>query len=229
MRPPSLESLPITGRHRAWPGPTTTTERIVSNVFFNGFALTLGLIMAIGAQNAHVLRQGLRGEHVLLTVGVSALCDMLLITLGVAGLGSLFVSSPDLMAVARHGGAAFLLWYGARALRSAVRGGHAMDCAEHARMSRGQALLAAVGFSLLNPHAYLDTVVLLGSIGSQQAEDLRPLFAAGAITASVVWFLLLGYGARLLAPLFARPLAWRVLDALVALMLWGIAASLLLA
>ncbi len=201
----------------------------MSNVYLNGFVLTLGLIMAIGAQNAHVLRQGLRGEHVLLTVSVSALCDVLLITLGVAGLGSLFVAHPELTAVARYGGAAFLLWYGGRALRSAVRGGQRMDVAAHRRMSRGQALLAAAGFSLLNPHAYLDTVVLLGSIGSQQAEDLRPLFAAGAITASIVWFVLLGYGARLLVPLFARPLAWRVLDGLVALMLWAIAASLLLA
>ena len=201
----------------------------MSNVYLNGFVLTLGLIMAIGAQNAHVLRQGLRGEHVLLTVSVSALCDMLLITLGVAGLGSLFVAHPALTAVARYGGAAFLLWYGGRALRSAVHGGQCMDVAAHRRMSRGQALLAAAGFSLLNPHAYLDTVVLLGSIGSQQAEDLRPLFAAGAITASIVWFVLLGYGARLLVPLFVRPLAWRVLDGLVALMLWAIAASLLLA
>jgi L-lysine exporter family protein LysE/ArgO len=201
----------------------------MNNVYFNGFVLTLGLIMAIGAQNAHVLRQGLRGEHVLLTVSVSALCDVLLITLGIAGLGSLFVANPELTAAARYGGAAFLLWYGARALRSALRGGRAIDLAEHTRSSRAQALLAAAGFSLLNPHAYLDTVVLLGSIGSQQAEDLRPLFAAGAITASIVWFVLLGYGARLLVPLFARPLAWQVLDALVALMLWGIAASLLLA
>jgi len=199
----------------------------MSHVYFNGFLLTLGLIMAIGAQNAHVLRQGLRGEHVLLTVSVSALCDVLLIGLGVAGLGRLFVANPDLMTVARYGGAAFLLGYGARALRSAVRGGRAMDFAEHRRMSRAQALFAAAGFSLLNPHAYLDTVVLLGSIGSQQAEDLRPLFAAGAITASIVWFVALGYGARLLVPLFSRPVAWRVLDALVALMLWVIAASLL--
>ena len=175
----------------------------MSNVYFNGFLLTLGLIMAIGAQNAHVLRQGLRGEHVLLTIGVSAACDILLIGLGIAGVGSLFVANPDLMTVARYGGAAFLVWYGTRALLSALRGGRALDLAEHRRMSRGQALLAAAGFSLLNPHAYLDTVVLLGSIGSQQAEDLRPLFA--------------------------KPVAWRVLDALVALMLWAIAASLLLA
>lgn len=201
----------------------------MGNVFFNGFALTLGLIMAIGAQNAHVLRQGLRGEHVLLTVSVSALCDMVLILVGIAGLGALFAASPDLMAVARYGGAAFLLWYGARSLRAALRGGVRAELGARTQLSRGQALLAAAGFSLLNPHAYLDTVVLLGSIGSQQAEDLRPLFAAGAITASIVWFVLLGYGARLLVPLFSRPAAWRVLDALVALMLWGIAASLLLA
>ena len=115
----------------------------MSNVYFNGFALTLGLIMAIGAQNAHVLRQGLRGEHVLLTVSVSALCDMVLITLGVAGLGSLFVAKPDLMSVARYGGAAFLIFYGARALRSALRGGRAVDVTGHRRLSRGQALLAA--------------------------------------------------------------------------------------
>ena len=92
----------------------------MSNVYFNGFVLTLGLIMAIGAQNAHVLRQGLRGEHVLLTVSVSALCDMLLITLGIAGLGSLFIANPDLMTAARYGGGAFLIWYGARSALSAV-------------------------------------------------------------------------------------------------------------
>src|SRR5690606_34061300 len=118
----------------------------MSNVYFNGFLLTLGLIMAIGAQNAHVLRQGLRGEHVLLTIGVSAACDILLIGLGIAGVGSLFVANPDLMAVARYGGAAFLVWYGARALRSALRGGRTMELTEHRRMSRGQALLAAAGF-----------------------------------------------------------------------------------
>ena len=109
----------------------------MSNVYLNGFLLTLGLIMAIGAQNAHVLRQGLRGEHVLLTIGVSAACDILLIGLGIAGVGSLFVANPDLMTVARYGGAAFLVWYGTRALLSALRGGRALDLAEHRRMSRG--------------------------------------------------------------------------------------------
>lgn len=201
----------------------------MGTVFLNGFGLSIGLIMAIGAQNAHVLRQGLRGEHVLLTVAISSLCDISLILLGMAGLGQLFSANPDWTEIARYCGAAFLGWYGLRALRSAIAGGSMqVDRNERSRLSRRQALLAAAGFSLLNPHAYLDTVVLLGSIGSQQASEARPVFTAGAIAGSVSWFLLLGYGARLLVPLFARPRAWQVLDAAVALMLWGIAASLIL-
>ncbi|MEZ5609290.1 MAG: LysE family transporter [Rhodocyclaceae bacterium] len=146
-----------------------------------------------------------------------------------AGLGQLFSANPDWTEIARYCGAAFLGWYGLRALRSAIAGGSMqVDRNERSRLSRRQALLAAAGFSLLNPHAYLDTVVLLGSIGSQQASEARPVFTAGAIAGSVSWFLLLGYGARLLVPLFARPRAWQVLDAAVALMLWGIAASLIL-
>ena len=198
-------------------------------VFMNGFVLTLGLIMAIGAQNAHVLRQGLRGEHVLLTVVVSALGDIGLILLGMAGLGAVFSANPDWMDAARYGGAAFLGWYGLRSLRSALKGGGLeTDAGQRRSLTWRQALLAAVGFSLLNPHAYLDTVVLLGSIGNSQAAELRPMFTAGAITGSVCWFVLLGYGARLLAPVFRRPRAWQVLDAGVALMLWGIAAWLIL-
>lgn len=201
----------------------------MTQVFFSGFGVTLGLILAIGAQNAHVLRQGLRREHVLLTVAVSALCDAALILLGMAGLGPWISSSATAMTIAQLGGGAFLLWYGLRAARSAWRGqAQNVDTVGHCALSRRQALAAAAGFSLLNPHAYLDTVVLLGAIGGQQAEDARPLFAAGAVSASISWFLLLGYGARVLAPLFARPISWRILDALVALTLWGIAAALLL-
>ena len=201
----------------------------MTQVFFSGFGVTMGLILAIGAQNAHVLRQGLRREHVLLTVAVSALCDAALILLGMAGLGPWISASPTAMTVAQFGGGAFLLWYGLRAARSAWRGqAQTVDTAGHCALSRRQALAAAAGFSLLNPHAYLDTVVLLGAIGGQQVEEARPLFAAGAVSASICWFMLLGYGARVLAPLFARPVAWRILDALVALTLWGIAAALLL-
>lgn len=198
-------------------------------IFLSAYGLTLGLIAAIGAQNAHVLRLGLRGEHVLLTVAVSTLGDVVLIGLGVGGIGRLLTAHPDWVGIARYAGAAFLGGYGLRALRSALRGHGGLAPGAGTRLSRRQALLAALGFSLLNPHAYLDTVVLLGSVASRHAEALRPVFAAGAIAASLTWFLALGYGARLLAPLFERPRAWRMLDAAVALMLWGIAASLLLA
>ncbi|WP_323001210.1 LysE/ArgO family amino acid transporter [Denitromonas sp.] len=201
----------------------------MSSVFFSGFGVAAGLIMAIGAQNAHVLRQGLRREHVLLTVAVSAVCDAGLILLGMAGIGPWIASSATAMAVAKVGGGVFLLWYGARAARSAWVG-HAqtMDTASSQALSRRQALAAAAGFSLLNPHAYLDTVVLIGAVGATQLEAARPVFTAGAIAASFSWFVLLGYGARLMAPLFRRPVAWRVLDSIVALTLWSIAASLLL-
>lgn len=202
----------------------------MSSVFLSGFGLSAGLIMAIGAQNAHVLRQGLRREHVGMTILVCAVCDALLILLGVVGLGKVFTANPDWMTIARLGGAAFLGWYGLRALLSALKGNSMqVDGNDGQRkLTRTQALLAAAGFSLLNPHAYLDTVVLIGSVGSQQADALRPIFAAGAVTASFVWFGMLGYGARMLTPVFSRPMAWRVLDGLVAAMLWSIALMLIL-
>ncbi|MBL8443490.1 MAG: amino acid transporter [Zoogloeaceae bacterium] len=202
----------------------------MTSVFLSGFGISAGLIMAIGAQNAHVLRQGLRREHVGMTILVCAACDALLILLGVVGLGKVFTANPDWMTIARLGGAAFLGWYGLRALLSALKGSSMqVDGSDGQRkLTRTQALLAAAGFSLLNPHAYLDTVVLIGSVGSQQADALRPIFAAGAVTASFVWFGMLGYGARMLTPVFSRPMAWRVLDALVAAMLWSIALMLVL-
>lgn len=202
----------------------------MSSAFLSGFGISAGLIMAIGAQNAHVLRQGLRREHVGMTILVCAVCDALLILLGVVGLGKVFTANPDWMTIARLGGAAFLGWYGLRALLSALKGNSMqVDGSDGQRkLTRTQALLAAAGFSLLNPHAYLDTVVLIGSVGSQQADALRPIFAAGAVTASFVWFGMLGYGARMLTPVFSRPMAWRVLDALVAAMLWSIALMLVL-
>ncbi len=198
-------------------------------VFLSGFVLSVGLIMAIGAQNAYVLRQGLKREHVGVAVMVAAVCDASLIALGIGGMGAVFSSNPDWMAVARYGGAAFLFWYGLRALRSAIRGNSMrVDQGASGGLSRRQVLLTAMAFSLLNPHAWLDTVVLIGSVGSQQTADVRPIFAAGAVTASFVWFVTLGYGARVLTPLFARPVAWRVLDVLVAAILWTIASVLLM-
>ena len=166
----------------------------------------------------------------LLTVAISSLCDISLILLGTAGLGQLFSANRTGRRSPAACGAAFLGWYGLRArCARPLRAAACRWIATSAAGSRAARLCwQRRGFSLLNPHAYLDTVVLLGSIGSQQASEARPVFTAGAIAGSVSWFLLLGYGARLLVPLFARPRAWQVLDAAVALMLWGIAASLIL-
>jgi L-lysine exporter family protein LysE/ArgO len=195
-----------------------------------GFALGASLIIAIGAQNAFVLRQGLRREHVLVVVSLCAAIDASLITLGVAGLGSLIERVPAVLDLAAVLGAAYLTWQGVRALRSALHPG-VLSAAEDAEGLVGtQARPAVVGqtlaVSLLNPHVYLDTVVLVGSIGARYPWPGRAVFALGAMTASFVWFFSLGFGARLLSPLFARPVAWRVLDLLIAGVMFWIAGSL---
>lgn len=192
---------------------------------FAGFTLGFSLILAIGAQNAFVLRQGLRREHVLATVLVCALSDALLIAGGVAGFGALARAVPLFETLMRYGGAAFLLWYGARNFAAAWRGGAALDSGGAARHSRRAVVASVVALTWLNPHVYLDTVVLLGSISAQY--DSRVGFALGAMLASVTFFFSLGYGARLLAPFFARSVAWRVLDLVVGITMWAIAASLL--
>ena len=193
--------------------------------FIAGFSLGFSLILAIGAQNAFVLRQGLRREHVLATVLVCAISDAALIAAGVAGFGALAQAVPGLEWVMRVFGAAFLAFYGARALRAAWKGGAALDTGGEARHSLRGVLLTVLALTWLNPHVYLDTVVLLGSVSAQYPSRLD--FAAGATLASFAFFFSLGYGARLLAPLFARPAAWRALDLVVGLTMWAIAASLL--
>ncbi len=194
--------------------------------FLSGFSLGLGLIVAIGAQNAFVLRQGVRREHVLATVLICALSDAVLIAAGVAGFGALARAVPGLEGGMRLFGALFLLWYGARAFLAAWRGGQALDAGGTARHSLRGVALTVLALTWLNPHVYLDTVVLVGSVAAQYQD--RTGFALGAITASVTFFFALGYGARLLTPLFARPAAWRVLDLLVGGVMWTIAARLLL-
>ena len=194
--------------------------------FYPGFLLSLTLILAIGAQNAFVLRQGLRREHVFwvcLTCGVS---DALLIALGVAGMGALTRAVPLFETLMRYGGAAFLVWYGWRNAVSAWRGGAALDASGGVTRSLGKTLLTLLALTFLNPHVYLDTVVLLGSISAQYPDRLA--FALGAMSGSIVFFFTLGYGARLLIPLFAKPSSWQILDAIIALTMWGIAAKLLL-
>ncbi len=192
----------------------------------SGFLLGFSLILAIGAQNAFVLRQGLRGEHVFAVSLTCALSDAVLIAAGVSGFGWLATEVPWLKPVMTWGGAAFLLVYGALSFRAAFRPG-ALVAAEDAGGSLKATLLTCLALTWLNPHVYLDTVVLLGSVSAEYPGQ-GVFFAAGAMTASFVFFFSLGYGARLLAPLFARPGAWRVLDVLVGCVMWAIAAKLVL-
>ncbi|WP_029006417.1 LysE/ArgO family amino acid transporter [Azorhizobium doebereinerae] len=194
--------------------------------FLSGFALSAALIMAIGAQNLFVLRQGLRGEHVGPIVLLFGLSDALLILAGVGGMGAFLSAAPKLTAVLALGGAAFLAWYGIAALRR-MASPSAMTVAAGGALSLGRAMATGAAFTFLNPHVYLDTVLLMGTAGSAQPEDLRPFFVLGAASASFTWFAALGYGARLLQPVFTRPFAWRILDAVVGVVMLSLAASLL--
>jgi len=195
--------------------------------FAQGFATGAALIIAIGAQNAFVLRQGLKREHVLAVVLVCALSDALLITLGVAGLGTLVQDSPLLLQAARYGGAAFLFGYGVVAARRAFAPG-AMALPAATPLSLRAALATCLAFTYLNPHCWLDTVVLIGSLSAQQQGSGRAWFGAGAAASSFAWFFALGYGARWLDGLFRRPLAWKVLDGVIALVMGSLAVALLL-
>ncbi|RVV99387.1 amino acid transporter [Mesobaculum littorinae] len=192
---------------------------------FAGFALGLSLILAIGAQNAFVLRQGLRRAHVLAVCLTCALSDALLIAAGVSGFGWLVGAAPWVAPLCRWLGAAFLIVYGGMSLWRALKVQEALDPAAEGAGSLRRALLTCLALTWLNPHVYLDTVVLLGSVAAGW-EGQRLAFGLGAVTASFVFFFALGYGARLLSPLFARPMAWRVLDALVAVVMWAIAYGL---
>jgi L-lysine exporter family protein LysE/ArgO len=192
-----------------------------------GFALGASLIIAIGAQNAFVLRQGLAREHVGAVALFCAASDAVLMTAGVLGLGRAIAATP-LLAQAMAGlGAAFLAAYGARALWRAWRPGTLHAGAGAALRSRRQVLAQAAAFTFLNPHVYLDTVLLVGTLGAQQPAPLRPVFLAGACAASAAWFFGLAYGARRLAPLFSRPGAWRALDLGIGLTMFALAAMLL--
>lgn len=194
-------------------------------VFLTGLVMGLGLIVAIGAQNAFVLRQGLMRRHVLVVTTICALSDALLILAGVAGLGTLVGRSPMLLTIATLGGAAFLLAYGLMAARRAVTPSH-LTVAPAGETDILRIVAATLAFTFLNPHVYLDTVVLVGSLSARFEGAARVAYAAGAMSASALWFYGLGFGARLLAPVFARPAAWRVLDGLIACVMVAIALSL---
>ncbi len=194
-------------------------------VFLTGLGSAAALIVAIGAQNAFVLRQGLRREHVLAVVAICVASDAVLIAAGVAGIGTLVKAAPLALQIVRWAGFAFLVGYGIFAAIRAVR-----PSTLTAATSGGGTLAAAIGTCLaitwLNPHVYLDTVLLLGSLSATHGDPGRWVFGAGAATASLLWFLLLGFGARAAAPVFARPVAWRVLDAGIAVLMIVLAVML---
>lgn len=191
-----------------------------------GFMLSAGLIMAIGAQNMFVLRQGLKREHVWPIVMFCAAADAMLIVAGVNGLGALFSAVPGLSTALSLGGAAFLTWYGYGALRRSMTPA-SLIVDRQAGLSLTAALASTAAFTFLNPHVYIDTVMLMGTIGTSLPVNERPWFVLGAASASFAWFASLGFGARFLAPLFAQPITWRILDLLIALMMAALAVSLL--
>ncbi|MFF2200197.1 LysE/ArgO family amino acid transporter [Streptomyces sp. NPDC058145] len=192
-----------------------------------GFGTGLSLIVAIGAQNAFVLRQGVRRDAVLAVVGICALSDALLIALGVGGVGAVVVAWPGAVRAVGLVGGAFLLCYGALAARRVLRPGDGLRTEGEAVGSRRRAVLTCLAMTWLNPHVYLDTVCLLGSLAADRGP-LRWTFGLGAALASLCWFAALGFGARLLGRLLARPTAWRVLDGLVAVTMLALGAVLLL-
>lgn len=194
--------------------------------FLQGIGIGGGLIVAIGAQNAFVLSQGVRRNFPLQTAIVCSLCDAMLILVGVTGVGSLVATNPMLTQVATWTGALFLIWYGGRSFRSVMQGG-SLDASAEVIPSRRKLLLTTLALTLLNPHVYLDTIVMIGGFSGQLSEAERYLFGAGAMTASVAWFFSLSLGAGLLGPIFRKPIAWRCLDGFVCLTMWGIALSLL--
>lgn len=197
------------------------------NALLSGFFLGLSLIAAIGAQNAFVLRQGLQRRHVLAVSLACALSDAALVFLGIVGFGTIIGKAPWIATVMSLSGAAFLAFYACRSFYSALRHKAALNPAETSAPDLKATLLTCLAFTWLNPHVYLDTVVLLGSISVNYGAE-RFHFGAGAITASFVFFFALGYGARLLAPAFANPRAWRVLDFLIGLVMSALAVKLLL-
>jgi len=192
-----------------------------------GFSLGASLIIAIGSQNAFVLRQGLRREYVFTICTICCVCDALLILLGVAGFGALVSSSVLLMTIARWGGALFLFAYGVKSFYAVSKGGALkVDAADRSAEGMQWAVTTTLALTLLNPHVYLDTVVLLGSIAAQHPAHERAFFAVGAMSASLIWFYGLGYGARVLTPLFRKEVAWKILDVLIGCVMWSLAATL---
>ena len=193
--------------------------------FLQGFGASAGLIVAIGAQNAFVLSQSVRGNHHVVTALICILCDTLFITAGIAGFGASVSANATLSQLVTYLGAGYLFIFGCCSLRSAIQGGH-LNADNAAVRSLGAVVLTTLAVTLLNPHFYLDTVILLGSISSQFHGENRLLFWAGAVLASTLWFICLSLGGRRLAPVFKKQISWRILDTLICATMWVIALSL---
>ena len=194
--------------------------------YFTGMTMGLSLIVAIGAQNAFILCQGIRNEYVFATCLACAASDAILIVIGVTSLHRVLDAMPLLDPMMRYGGAAFLIWYGMKSLFSALKSSQTLEMASGSSASFAKTMAMCLALTWLNPHVYLDTVVLLGSVSTNFPEH-RFEFAIGAVTSSFLFFFSLGYGATWLRPIFSRPSAWRILEAVVALVMWGIASKLL--
>ena len=195
--------------------------------FLQGFGTGGGLIVAIGAQNAFVLSQGVRRNHHLIIALICIVCDAVFISAGVAGFGGAVSNNPTLSKWVSWGGAGFLIFYGWGSFRSALRGGR-LNAEDRAVRSLGAAIIATLAVTLLNPHFYLDTVILLGSVSSQFHGEKRLYFWIGAVCASTLWFIILSLGGQMLAPLFQKQISWRILDSLVCATMWTIAVSLII-
>lgn len=191
--------------------------------FAAGLGTGLSLIVAIGAQNAFVLKQGLMRRHVFWICLFCAVSDAALILLGVTGMSRIVTAAPLLADAMRWAGVAFLVWYGARSFRAAWQGGEALR-PEGQGATLGRTLMVIAALTWLNPHVWLDTVVLLGAVSAQWPDP--GVFGLGAMTGSFLFFFALGYGARLLAPVFAKPRAWQVLEAGIGIVMWSIALTL---
>ena len=195
--------------------------------FIKGYSTTAGLIIAIGAQNAFILRQGLIKSHVLIVALLASIIDISMIYLGVKGLGLVIASHNYLMLTAKYGGILFLFFYGCKCFYSALFKTNSIDDAHiTGKKSLSSAIISLLAMSFLNPHMYLDTTLLIATVGAQLPENQMLYYMAGAGTASVIWFFFLAYGARLLTPIFQKPIAWKILDAIIGVIMWSIALSL---
>jgi len=195
--------------------------------FIQGFGTGGGLIVAIGAQNAFVLSQGVRRNHHFIIALICIVCDAVFISAGVAGFGTAVSTNPTLSQWVAWGGAGFLFFYGLGSLRSALRGG-SMDTSDRAVRTLRAAIITTLAVTLLNPHFYLDTVILLGSVSSQFHGESRLYFWVGAVSASTLWFISLSLGGQMLAPLFKKQISWQILDSVVCATMWAIAVSLII-